>query len=150
MCLTEGWLLSNCSYTAQKRHTASLMVSLANKEILKVSQQVESNRLRTRLCFWWWFHLVGFQVAPMLTEPGHSTAGCAHWSPLRSSEMQFTSEHYRCAAGEDREIVFSTFFCFFFPLNPPQKTLRCVCDTASKTKIKLLSQHKRKQVDTHS
>lgn len=66
----------------RKRPTVSLVVSPSNKEILKVSQQVESNRLRTRLRFWWCLHLVGFQVATRLTALGCSAAGSAHWSPL--------------------------------------------------------------------
>lgn len=54
--------------------TQFLLVNLSNKEILKVSQQVESNRLRTTL------FLVGFQVATRQTMLGCSAAGSAHSS----------------------------------------------------------------------
>lgn len=58
------------------------MANPSSKEILKASQRVQSNTLRTQLCFWLCIHLVGVQVETMLTVLGCSTAGSAHWSHL--------------------------------------------------------------------
>lgn len=87
--------------------TQFLLVNLSNKEILKVSQQVESNRLRTTL------FLVGFQVATRQTMLGCSAAGSAH-----SSHFSWEAVHRQAPEichWEDGKIIF-----FHFLLPPPR------------------------------
>lgn len=100
----------------------SLVASPSHKEIFKVSQHVETSRLRTRLCFWWCFHLVGFQAAI-------GTLCSALLTDQLSPGMHFTSEHKK----------WRNRFLRFLPKGAPVRA----CDT----KIRLLSQLKWKQVD---
>lgn len=116
------------------------MKAKQNKAVFKVSQQVESNRLRTQLLL---------VMLPLGGFPGGKPrrrfwAQLAHISP----EMRFTSERKRSAAEKKEKSFFSTFFSS--PLPTLRRSPRASAKTASETRIELLSECKRKQVQTHA
>lgn len=78
-------------------------MSLSNKAVFKVSPADWGHG-----CSWWWFHLVAFQVATVLTV---LQALLADISP----DMHFTFEHKRSAVEKMEKSFFPTFFSFCSP-----------------------------------